>query len=226
VRNRPLLLGHRGARSNGIAENSVTAFELAIEHGCDGFEFDVRLTADAQAVVCHGPRSRRITLAKAKYAQCRHLASLEEVLARFSRRAFLNIELKVPGLEEPLLSALRQHPPEQGYVVSSFLPEVLVELRARNETVPLGIICDRNLPPWKDMPVNYLVPHRSLVTPGLVKNVHHSGKHLLTWTVNDKDSMVHFANWEVDGIISDKTELLVKTLRKDFKPGSIPPLAQ
>ena len=197
-----------------------------MQHGCDGFEFDVRRTADAQAVVCHDPRSRGITLAKAKYAQCRHLASLEEVLARFSKRAFLNIELKVPGLEQQLLSALRQYPPERGCVVSSFLLEVLIELRARSETVPLGVICDRNLPPWKDMPVNYLIPHRSLVTPGLVKSVHNSGKHLLTWTVNDKDSMVHFANWEVDGIISDKTELLVKTLRKNYKPGSVPPRAE
>jgi glycerophosphoryl diester phosphodiesterase len=118
VRNPPLLLGHRGTRSSaGIVENSVTAFELALQHGCDGFEFDVRLTGDAQAVVCHDPRSGGITLAKAKFAQCRHLASLEEVLARFSKRAFLNIELKVPGLEEKLLSALDQHPPERGYVI-------------------------------------------------------------------------------------------------------------
>jgi glycerophosphoryl diester phosphodiesterase len=197
-----------------------------MQHGCDGFELDVRLTADAQAVVCHDPRSRGITLAKAKYARCRHLASLEEVLARFSQRAFLDIELKVPGLEQQLLSALGQHPPERGCVVSSFLPEVLIALRARSETVPLGIICDRNLPPWIDMPVNYLIPHRSLVTPGLVKSVHNSGKHLLTWTVNQKDSMIHFANWEVDGIISDKTELLVKTLRNDSKPGSVLPRAE
>jgi glycerophosphoryl diester phosphodiesterase len=106
------------------------------------------------------------------------------------------------------------------------LPEVLVELRVRSETIPLGIICDRNLPRWKDMSVNYLIPHHSLVTPGLVKSVHESGKHLFSWTVNDKDSMVHFANCEVDGIISDKTELLVNTLRNDYKPGSVPPRAE
>lgn len=211
---------------NSVLENSVAAFELAMQHGCDGFEFDVRLTADGQAVVCHDPRSRGITLTKAKYAQCRHLALLEEVLGGFSKRAYLNIELKVPGLEKPLLSALRQHPPQRGCVVSSFLPEVLIQLRARSETVPLGIICDRKLPPWKDMPVNYLIPHRSLVTPGLVKSVHNLGKRLLTWTVNDKSSMVHFANWEVDGIISDKAELLVKTLRKEYKPASLPPPAE
>lgn len=164
-------------------------------------------------------------VAKAKYADCRHLAKLEDVLARFSQIAFLNIELKVPGLEQHVLSVLREHPPERGFVVASFLPEVLTELRARSETVPLGIICDRSLPPWADMPINYLIPHRSLVTPGLVKSVHNSGRHLLTWTVNDKDSMVHFANWEVDGIISDKTELLVKTLRNS-RPGSVPHIAK
>jgi glycerophosphoryl diester phosphodiesterase len=227
VRNLPLLLGHRGARSSaGIPENSVTAFELAMKHGCDGFEFDVRMTADGQAVVCHDPKSKGITLAKAKHAQCRHLASLEEVVSRFSKHAFLDIELKVPGLEEHLLSVLREHPPERGCVVSSFLPEVLIELRAGSETVSLGIICDRSLPPWKEMPINYLIPHRSLVTPGLVKSVHNSGKHLLTWMVNDRDSMVHFANWGVDGIISDKTELLVKTLGTDHGRGSGPPLAE
>jgi glycerophosphoryl diester phosphodiesterase len=88
--------------------------------------------------------------------------------------------------------------------------------------VPLGIICDRKLPAWKGMPVNYLIPHRSLVTRGLVKSVHNSGKHLFTWTVNDKESIIHFANWEVDGIISDKTELLVKTLRNHGRPGFVP----
>ncbi len=40
---KPLLLGHRGAKSYA-PENTIEAFELALQHGCDGFEFDVRLT--------------------------------------------------------------------------------------------------------------------------------------------------------------------------------------
>jgi|SRR5579864_1435210 len=219
VTNLPLLLGHRGSRAlASVAENSLAAFELAVKHGCDGFEFDVRLTADEHAVLCHDAYSRGISLARAKLADCRHLALIGDVLSRFYKQAFLDIEIKVPGMEEAVLTALRECPPERGYVVSSFLPEVLIALRARSAEVPLGIICDHGLPRWREMPINYLIPHRSLVTPGLVKSVHQEGKHLLTWTVNDKESMVHFAKWGVDGIISDKTDLLVKTLRPDYRP--------
>ena len=59
---KPLLLGHRGAKSYA-PENTIEAFELALQHGCDGFEFDVRFTADAQAVICHDPKFNRVEIA-------------------------------------------------------------------------------------------------------------------------------------------------------------------
>jgi len=59
-----------------------------------------------------------------------------------------------------------------------------------------------------------VIPHHSLVTRDLVQEVHRVGKKLLTWTVNDPTAMLRFAEWRVDGIISDETELLVQTLRR------------
>ena len=44
--------------------------------------------------------------------------------------------------------------------------------------------------------------------------MHNAGKNLLTWTVNDPDVMLRLADWGVDGIISDETELLVQTFRE------------
>jgi glycerophosphoryl diester phosphodiesterase len=218
VNNLPILLGHRGTRASAIRENTLPAFEMALQHGCDGFEFDVRLTRDGRAVVCHNPRSRGISLARAGIARLGRLPLLEDVIARFAKLAFLDIELKVPGLEQHVLTLLRENVPERGYVVSSFLPKVLVELRARSETVLLGIIFDKKTTKWRDLPVNYVIPRKSLVTAALVNEVHDAGKLLITWTVNDKRSMLRLANWGVDGIISDKTELLFKTLRPDQKP--------
>jgi glycerophosphoryl diester phosphodiesterase len=196
----------------------LPAFERALEYGCDGFEFDVRLTQDGRAVVCHNSKSRGVSLARAGIARLGHLPVLEDVIARFAKRAFLNIELKVPGLEHQVLTLLRENVPERGYVVSSFLPTVLVELRARSETVALGIIFDKKTTKWRDLPVNYVIPRKSLVTAALVNEVHDAGKFLITWTVNDRRSMLRFAHWGVDGIISDRTELLFKTLRPDQKP--------
>src|SRR6478609_1478057 len=96
----PLLLGHRGLRSRSfrVRENTIAAFDLALQHGCDGFEFDVRLTADDRAVICHGAKFAGITIAQAACKRLRALPLLDDILARYASRAFLDIELKVPGI--------------------------------------------------------------------------------------------------------------------------------
>jgi glycerophosphoryl diester phosphodiesterase len=217
----PLLLGHRGARSTrSVPENTLASFDLALEHGCDGFEFDVRLTADQQAVICHDPRHRRISIARTRSPQLADLPQLDSVLCRYAQRAFLDIELKVKGLESIVLAALRDHRPERGYVVSSFLPEVIIELKSRSAEVPTGIICDkpRQLKTWRTLPIDFLILERSLFEPGLVGEIHARGAKLLVWTVNDTKSMYSLSQRGVDGIISDDTRELVQALRA--APGS------
>ncbi|MCU1299226.1 MAG: glycerophosphoryl diester phosphodiesterase, partial [Acidobacteriaceae bacterium] len=77
---RPLLLGHRGARATlQIAENSIESFDKALEHGCDGFEFDVRLAADGSAVVCHDARVKGLKISLSSQADLPNLARLKHV---------------------------------------------------------------------------------------------------------------------------------------------------
>jgi len=212
----PLLLGHRGARScASVPENSFASFDLALEHGCDGFEFDVRLTACGRALICHDPKVEGVVVSQATCKQLVNFSCLEEVLQRYQDHAFLDVELKVAGLESKVLLALRQFAPQRGYVISSFLPEVLTELRTRSAVVPLGIICDRRdqLAQWRELPVDYVICHHRLIREVLVEEVREAGKKLFAWTVNDKRSMLRLAEWGVDAIISDKTELLAQTLK-------------
>lgn len=213
----PMLLGHRGARAcASVAENTFASFDLALEQGCEGFEFDVRVTGCGRAVICHDAEVDGITVAKAGCDQLQHLPELGSVLAHYAHRAFLDIELKVKGLESQVLVALNQHVPQRGYVVSSFLPEVLSDLRVRSGSVVLGLICDnrKQLESWRDLPVRYVIPHHSLITPELIAAAHDAGHTLLAWTVNDEASMLRLRGWGVDGIISDDTELLVNTLAR------------
>jgi glycerophosphoryl diester phosphodiesterase len=212
----PLVLGHRGLRSRSfsVRENTIAAFDLALQHGCDGFEFDVRLTADSRPVICHGGRFAGITIAQ---AACKRLSALplrEDVLARYASRAFLDIELKVPGLEPYVLELTSEFPPQRGYVISSFLPGVLVDLRRRSQSVPLGIICEtrKQLSAWPELPVEYVIAHERLITPALIFDLHAAGKKVFGWTINKKASMIRLANGGIDGIVSDKTKLLVATL--------------
>lgn len=212
----PLLLGHRGSRdSAAVAENSFAAFDLALEHGCGGFEFDVRLAGDGSAVVCHDAELDGIPVSSRVPDQLRHLPLLNDVLARYADRAFLDIELKVPGLVPQLLAALNRHPPQRGYLVSSFLPDVLLDVRMHAASIPLGIICDKRkqLACWRELPVEYVIPRYPLITRTLSREVHDAGKKLFAWTVNAKAAMLRLASWGVDGIISDKTALLARTLR-------------
>jgi glycerophosphoryl diester phosphodiesterase len=214
-RHRPLLLGHRGARAlKSIPENTLASFDQALADGCDGFEFDVRLAADGAAVVCHDPRIKEIEIALAAARDLPGLARLEEVLARYQDRAFLDIELKVPGLEKITAALLREHPPRRGHVVSSFLPEVLQALRAEDSAIPLGLICERQseLRRWNRLPIDYVMPHHKLLNRELIRRLHGTGKKVFVWTVNAARDMLRFADAGVDGMISDDSRLLCRTL--------------
>jgi glycerophosphoryl diester phosphodiesterase len=211
---RPLLLGHRGARATrSIPENTLASFDLALAHGCDGFEFDVRRTADGQAVVCHDPRVKGRVVTRAAAAELAGLATLEQVCERYSGKTVLDIEMKVAGLEKDVSRLVARHLRTDGLVVSSFLPEVLRSLEETASGIPRGLICEtpKQLQRWKQLSLQAVMPHYSLVTGDLVKEWHGAGLRVFVWTVNRAADMLRFAEQGVDGIISDDTELLVKT---------------
>ena len=214
---RPLLLGHRGARaSRHIPENTLESFELCLQQGCDGFEFDVRRSADGKAVVCHDPMIRGVAIAKTPAAVLA-VPTLGDVLRLFGGRAFLDIELKVSGLEAEAIALLRGHSPRKGYVVSSFKPEVLTAIHGCDPTIPLGFIWDRRdeLNRWQELPVAWVIPQYELADQTLIEQVRASGKKVMVWTVNREDRMRRFAELGVDAVISDQTELAAQVLAGD-----------
>ena len=211
---RPLLLGHRGARAvQSIPENTIASFDRALADGCDGFEFDVRLTEDEEAVVCHDAKVAGYDVSRTLAKQASQLPRLRDVLQRY-RDSFLDIELKVKGLERILLDLFLRHKPRHGFVVSSFQPGALKSVRALDATIPLGLICESKtqLRLWSELPVQYVIPHYDLAEPDLVRKIKGAGKKVFVWTVNDSANMQRFAEYGVDGIISDDTELLCRTL--------------
>jgi glycerophosphoryl diester phosphodiesterase len=214
---RPLLLGHRGARAEkSIPENTLASFDLALAQGCDGFEFDVRLTADGRAVVCHDATAHGLKIAESS-AEKLALPELGEVLTRYRSTAFLDIELKVSGLDAIVTDLLRKNAPARGFVVSSFLPDVFQAIHELDATIPLGLICETQaeLSRWRRLPVQYVIPQRKLVRKRLVEEIKAAGKKILVWTVNATVDMRRFSKWGVDGIISDHPNRLVHALSQE-----------
>ena len=173
----------------------------------------MRLSADEQAVVCHDAAVGGMEIEKTGSKRMA-LPVLEDVLRQFSDRAFLDIELKVAGIERLLLAELSKYPPQRGYVVSSFLPHVLTEIHDLDPAVPLGFLCDsqEQLRGWRETPAEWVIPQFKLTDRELVELVHAAGKRIMVWTVNRAERMREFAGWGVDAIISDETELLVRSL--------------
>lgn len=215
-----LLLGHRGARLYA-PENTIAAFDLALEHGADGFEFDVRCTRDRRTILCHDPKLNELVLRRHTLRQIQESCGshetppcLEDVLDRY-RGNFLNIEVKVRGIEPIIVRAVRRTRPSR-YFISSFLPGVLRRLHQLDDSLVLGALAQSRwqLRRWRILPVEYVVPHHRLLTRGLVERIHAVGKKVVAWTVNDRRRMLHFASLGVDAIISDDTKLLVETLER------------
>ena len=122
---------------------------------------------------------------------------LEDVLELYSRQAFLNIEVKVRGMEQVVLNAIKRFPPQRGYFISSFLPSVVRKLYALDRSLVLGAISKSywHLRRWKTLPVSYVVPHFSLLTQKLVDELHAAGKTVITWTINDPSKMFKPLQW-------------------------------
>jgi glycerophosphoryl diester phosphodiesterase len=202
---RPLLLGHRGARvGSSLSENTLAVFDFALAQGCNGFEFDVRLSADQQLVICHDPKFRGLVVERHPAREL-ELPTLLQVLERYRQSAFLDVELKVAGMESAVLDLMRNFIPLRGCVISSFLPEVLIQLKNLASEFSLGLICETQtqLRLWRDLPCDFVIPHFKLIDLRLISEIHGSGKKVLVWTVNSLKDMQKFTGWGVDGIISD-----------------------
>lgn len=206
---RPLLLGHRGA-SKYAHENTLAAFDLALQHGCDGFEFDLRYTKDARCVVCHDALYKRKRIDRRTFADLK-LPAGEDVICKYAGRAFLDIELKVPGDAAPIICLLKKFDRSR-FVVSSFLPDVLTAVFEQDAELPLGLICEnfRQLRRWPSLPIDALMLHKKLAGREVIEELHAAGKKVFVWTVNRERQMREFAEYGAEGLIADDTRRLTQ----------------
>jgi len=131
---------HRGLHGNGVPENSMQAFRLAVENGY-GAELDVHLLADGNLAVIHDSKLLRTTGAEGRIEDLTagqlkdyRLEGTEEtiplfsdVLSLFEGKAPLIIELKVENNCDSLCQAVAKllDNYKGDYCVESFHPQVL-----------------------------------------------------------------------------------------------------
>ena len=171
-----MIFAHRGA-SGYAPENTLEAFQLAVDQGADGVELDVQLTRDHQLIVTHDERIDRVsdgtgfinslTLKEIKkhlfnmthpeYSEAR-APTLEEVLVLLAPTGLkVNIELKnsrlpYPGMEEKCLNLVESLGLNERVVYSSFNHHSLQFIKRLNRQAVCGLLYDCCL----IQPANYL----------------------------------------------------------------------
>jgi glycerophosphoryl diester phosphodiesterase len=230
-----LVIAHRGA-SVEAPENTIAAFEAAIDQGADGIELDVHLSKDDHLVVVHdftlerttdgsGPVSR-LTVRELKRLDAggwhagrfrgQRIQTLQEVLERFRGRTRFWIELKggsdlYPGIEERVVSTVEIYDVVAETVVQSFDHGALARMERLNPEVRLGaLVAERPLEPLIRSPgvARALCPDAALVTEEAVAHIRESGLDCFVWTVNEPAQMDRLVGWGVSGIITDRPGLL------------------
>lgn len=220
------LLGHRGHRCAGWGEreNSLAAFDRALASGCDGLELDLRHTADGRVAIEHNPElnfnGHKLSVAANTLRSLRRLqpalTTLEQVLLRYRRRAWMDFELKTREAVAPAVALLRRYPPERGYVVSCFETAVLQRVAELAPELPRCLNLKRpcSLRRLREAEVSWVAPHQASCTAWYVHWLRQHGWQVLVWTVNHPAKMRLLARAGADAICSDFPELLVATLKE------------
>ncbi len=154
--------------------------------------------------------------------------TLEEVFQQFPDYP-MNIEIKqeTPSIAQPLCDLLRKYGMEEKVIVPSFSDSALAEFR---ETCPevataasssevrnfvlLNFILLSNLlsPQYEAFQVPQSSSNIPVVIPSFVNTAHDRNLQVHVWTVNAPDDMQRLADMGVDGIMTDRPDLLMQQL--------------
>ncbi|MDO5539379.1 MAG: glycerophosphodiester phosphodiesterase family protein [Eubacteriales bacterium] len=228
---------HRGA-SMYYPENTMAAFQAAVEMGADWIELDVQQSRDGQIFVMHDRNFKRTTGVdkyswELDYNQIRALDAgicfstdyageriplLRDVL-EFAREndIRLNIELKPAGFETDFEKNVIDVICDMGFqdkcVVTSQQYETLKNVKEYCEditTVYVMSLAYGNINRLKYAD-NFSVEAAS-VTPGMVSRVHNAGKQIYAWTINNRNAINRMIDLNVDNIITDNVTLAQKCI--------------
>jgi glycerophosphoryl diester phosphodiesterase len=238
-----MVIAHRGA-SSYAPENTLAAFDLALQMGARHIELDVDLTSDGHIVVIHDDTVDRTTSGSgpvtshtlaalqgfdagswfgARFAGER-IPTFDEVLARYKGRAHIHTEIKGRSLSLSQRTAdlIRKHGMEGQATITSFQSARLEEMRACAPELPRGWlvreVTDALIAQAHAMGVTQLCPRASAVTPELVRRLHAEGFVARAWSVTTEELMQHVVQAGADGMTVNFPDKLIAYLKSHKYP--------
>jgi glycerophosphoryl diester phosphodiesterase len=196
-----VLVCHRGA-SALAPENSLEAFQVAMDYGVDFSELDVHVNRDGDLVVTHDP------------SDAPHLPRLHEVFALVGQRMGIYVELKGDGTALAVADLLKGWSSVR-VIVGSFRLELVEEFRRHAPQVATSILFSpgwdltRILAACHELGVQYAHPCFRPLEADLVAGLHAAGLRVMAPHTNDPTEARAFVNVGIDVVASDDPRVLL-----------------
>jgi glycerophosphoryl diester phosphodiesterase len=250
-----MVIAHQGG-NHLWPDNTLFAFQNALDLGVDVLEMDLHITSDDVLVIIHDETVDRttngsgaveeMTLAELKALDAAHnwtrdegatyphrgqgisVPTLEEVFQAFpGQRMTIEIKKTERSMAAPFCAMIRKHNMQERVLVASFHDERMAEFRAecpevatssaRQETTIFVLLTKVWLgglfsPEFHSLQVPKESSGITVMTPGFVRAAHARNLMVEPWTINDPEQMQLYLDWGVDGMITDRPDLLLEIL--------------
>ncbi|SDH63165.1 glycerophosphoryl diester phosphodiesterase [Alteribacillus persepolensis] len=227
------VISHRGQTSEHVHENTLEAFQQAVDLGADAIETDVRQTKDRQLVCTHDRSWNGQLIKNMTYDEWKRQTVkkegwrpplLSEVLSMCEGTIPLNLEIKEKGLEEEIVKGIPVSYPIHELLFSSFDDTVIEKLKQINQTFQTALVIGKSLLPSSNKSVSYLqdlypeerlrktkadavCPYHLLASKAFIARMHRQGYEVNVWTVNSKEKIRKLKAFQVDAIFTDDVKL-------------------
>jgi len=223
----PFIMAHMGYRALA-PENTMEAFHLAVEHGADVIEIDLRLTLDDVIICMHDITVDRTTDGKGRIDRLTWMEiqdldvkrskgdsnpsakvpSLDMVLDELAHKTTLLLELKAPAFAQPtgaelFLKTLQDHSALDKVVVNSFNRKALILLQETGGPFPVYQVTAVNPIPLSGYPIVGAWWPLIYLNPFYVEICHRRGQIFYPLDVVPEKRLRHYLRIGVDGLITD-----------------------
>jgi len=221
-------IAHRGF-TKVFPDNTLEAYEAAIEIPVDGVEFDVRETADNKFVILHDPQLQGKDINKLSQDEIRGIKldgkykvpTLQETLDLFRNRTGLMIEVKEVRSADSFLALLRAGTNLDDVIVTSFNHEFILRLSQLAPEIRRGILTGRQV----DDPVGLIESNNAdaiavrcpFATVELIESVHAHNLAIHVWGCNNMNDIRRTLKLDIDSIITDFPDEVARELSKGEK---------
>ncbi|MDO9535649.1 MAG: glycerophosphodiester phosphodiesterase family protein [Bacillota bacterium] len=154
-----------------------------------------------------------------------HIPTLQEVIDDLDSSVFLNIEIKsespaTDGLEKAVVQTIARNNLYERVIVSSFNPISLLRVKLADKRIDVGLIYAPDLPKYLSegwfisiLRPEALHPHYDMVNEDYMAWARKKGFRVNVWTVNETAEMAQMIELGVDGIITDRPDVLRQLLQ-------------